>query len=59
MHHKAPQCASIKAVESFFKIYEFDIDRGNPFNGLFNDYSKDGYLVSAGTVFSETCLLIS
>ena len=55
MHHKAPHCVSIKAVESFLEKYEVDIYRGIPFDGLFDDYSKGGYLVSTGTVFSKTC----
>ena len=59
MHHKASQCISFKAVKSFFEIYKVDIDRGIPFDGLFDDNSKGGYLVSAGTVFSGTSLLIS
>ena len=59
MRLKAPQCVSVKAVESFFEIYKVDIDRGIPFDGLLDDNSKGGYLVSALIVFSETCLLIS
>ena len=27
VHHKVPQCFSIKVVESFFEIYKVDIDR--------------------------------
>ena len=58
MHHKTLQYVSIEAVESFFEIYEVDIARGIPFDELFDDYLKGGYLVSTRTVFSETCLLI-
>ena len=48
-----------QGCQKLFEIYKVDIDRGIPFDGLFDDNSKGGYLVSAGTVFSGTSLLIS
>ena len=34
MHHKTPHCVSIKAIESFFEIYEVDIEPIEVFHSI-------------------------
>ena len=39
MCKKLPKGGKVNVIESFFEVYESDVQRRNPLQGLFNDHS--------------------